>query len=222
MKWHVTPPINARVEQRTGASPIFRRGEDVEGLGGGTGERRSVELSPYSACDRVSLRAIRKREQVYGSVEAADRISCLSWQCVAMIDARAPSTCGGNEHAVESLSATFIGIEPVEHELAQNPGALRIAKADGPSHRPHRAERGYGRDILESTCHIPKRGEAQPGNLWLLSLVYKLVCKVCLKAARKFHGTEVPIPGCAGRVPNEAPLARRQPHGARCKRPPVP
>jgi hypothetical protein len=200
MKREIPPTIGARVEERPGASPIFTRGEDVECHGDNVGDSRSVELPANGAGDWVSLRAIRKWEQVYGSVEAADGISCLPWHCVAVVDTRPPSTCGGDEHAVESSSATFIRIETIENELAQNPRALRIAKANRPLNRPYRAERRDGREILESTCHVPKRGKAQPGNLWLLTHIYKFVRKVRLKAARKLDGAGASVPGCTGRA----------------------
>src|ERR1700687_3690849 len=114
-----------------------------------------------------------------------------------MIEATASGSGGRDHETVENAAAPLVLIEPVAHELAQEPAALRVPIPNYPAERGSvLAQRSNLAAVFQIRSEIADSRQPEPGNRGIFGLVNRFV-QACL---------ESPVERHRAAVSSEAPL----------------
>src|ERR1700680_1924591 len=108
-----------------------------------------------------------------------------------MIETAASGPGRRDHQTVENAAAPLVPIEPVTHELAQEPAALRVPIPNYPAERTGvLAQRFYLAAVFQIRSEIADGRQPEPGNRGIFGLVNRFV-QACLKAPVERHRAAV-------------------------------
>ena len=184
---HVFQPIDRRMEQRRGASPIFIRRVGVEDLRHELGFQFVREQAVASARLGIELRHIAERKDIRRVKEIQIRMSIARGLCEAMIEAAAAAAGHVRHHSVERLSMRFVFVEAVIKIRAQKTAALRNTERDRLPDVALFDRQFRSAAILQLRNRIADRSRTEADDCRILRFVHDFIDLVFLEHGRDDH-----------------------------------